>query len=133
MDSGTAAVPVQNGANLAKRGAVVVTLNYRLGIFGFYASPELSTESPEHVSGNQGILDQIAALRWIRTNIASFGGDPDRVTIMGNSAGGESVALLVASPLGERAVSARHRRERQRCDADQPRGRSPLRSEQSCR
>jgi para-nitrobenzyl esterase len=99
MEGGTAAVPVQNGANLAKRGAVVVTLNYRLGIFGFYASPELSAESPEHVSGNQGILDQIAALRWIRTNIASFGGDPDRVTIMGNSAGGESVALLVASPL----------------------------------
>jgi len=101
MESGTAAVPVQNGANLAKRGAVVVTLNYRLGIFGFYASPELSAESPEHVSGNQGILDQIAALRWIRSNIAVFGGDPDRVTIMGNSSGGESVALLVASPLAK--------------------------------
>jgi len=101
MDSGAAAVPVQNGANLAKRGAVVVTINYRLGIFGFYASPELSAESPEHVSGNQGILDQIAALRWVRTNIAAFGGDPDRVTIMGNSSGGESVALLVASPLAK--------------------------------
>ncbi len=101
MDSGAAAVPVQNGANLAKRGAVVVTVNYRLGIFGFYASPELSAESPEHVSGNQGVLDQIAALRWVRTNIAAFGGDPDRVTIMGNSSGGESVALLVASPLAK--------------------------------
>ena len=101
MDSGAAAVPVQNGANLAKRGAIVVTLNYRLGIFGFYASPELSAESPEHVSGNQGILDQIAALRWVRANIAAFGGDPDRVTIMGNSSGGESVALLVASPLAK--------------------------------
>ena len=101
MDSGTAAVPVQNGANLAKRGAIVVTLNYRLGIFGFFASPELTAESPVHVSGNQGILDQIAALKWIKNNIAAFGGDPDCVTIMGNSSGGESVALLVASPLAK--------------------------------
>jgi len=98
---GTAALPLHNGANLAKRGAVVVTLNYRLGIFGFFAHPELSAESPDHVSGNQGILDQIAALRWVKANIATFGGDPDRVTIMGNSAGGESVALLVASPLAK--------------------------------
>ena len=101
MDGGAAAVPVQNGANLARRGAIVVSLNYRLGILGFYASPELSAESPDHVSGNQGIRDQIAALHWIRTNIAAFGGDPDRVTIMGNSSGGESVALLVASPLAK--------------------------------
>lgn len=101
MESGTAAVPVQNGANLAKRGAIVVTLNYRLGIFGFYSSPELSAESPEHVSGNQGILDQIAALHWIQRNISAFGGDPSRVTIMGSSSGGESVALLVASPLAK--------------------------------
>ena len=110
MDSGAAAMPVQNGANLARRGAIVVTLSYRLGIFGFYASPELSAESPEHVSGNQGILDQIAALRWVRTNIAAFGGDPDRVTIMGESSGGESVAVLVASPLAkglfQRAIAA---------------------------
>jgi para-nitrobenzyl esterase len=98
---GTAAVPVHNGANLAKRGAIMVTLNYRLGIFGFFAHPELSAESPDHVSGNQGILDQIAALRWVKDNIAAFGGDPGRVTIMGNSAGGESVALLVASPLAK--------------------------------
>lgn len=101
MDSGTAALPVQNGANLARRGAIVVTLNYRLGIFGFFALPELSNESPGHVSGNQGILDQIAALRWVKNNIAAFGGDPDRVTIMGCSSGGESVALLVASPLSK--------------------------------
>lgn len=101
MDSGTAAVPVQNGANLARRGAIVVTINYRLGIFGFFADPELSSESPEHVSGNQGILDQIAALRWVKANIAAFGGDPDNVTIMGCSSGGESVALLVASPLAK--------------------------------
>ncbi|GJJ04421.1 hypothetical protein RugamoR64_49590 [Duganella rhizosphaerae] len=98
---GTAAQPLHNGANLAQRGAVVVTLNYRLGIFGFFAHPELSAESPDHVSGNQGILDQIAALRWVKNNIAAFGGDPDRVTIMGNSSGGESVAILVASPLAK--------------------------------
>jgi len=101
MDSGTAAVPVQDGANLAKRGAIVVTINYRLGIFGFFSHPELSAESPEHVSGNQGILDQIAALRWVQDNITTFGGDPNRVTIMGCSSGGESVALLVASPLAK--------------------------------
>jgi para-nitrobenzyl esterase len=98
---GTAAVPVQDGANLARRGAIVVTLNYRLGIFGFFAHPELSAESPTHSSGNQGILDQIAALRWVKNNIAAFGGDPQRVTIMGNSSGGESVALLVATPLAK--------------------------------
>ena len=101
MYGGTAAVPLLNGANLAKHGAVVVTLNYRLGIFGFFAHPELSAETPEGISGNQGILDQIAALRWVRANIAAFGGDRDRVTIMGNSSGGESVALLVASPLAK--------------------------------
>jgi para-nitrobenzyl esterase len=109
MDSGTAAVPVQNGANLSRRGAIVVTINYRLGIFGFFSHPELSAESPQHVSGNQGILDQIAALRWVKANIAAFGGDPDRVTIMGCSSGGESVAVLVASPqargLFQRAVA----------------------------
>ncbi len=101
LEGGSAAVPVFDGAHLARRGAIVVTLNYRLGIFGFYASPELSAESPGHVSGNQGILDQIAALRWVKTNIAAFGGDPDRVTIMGNSSGSESVAVLVASPLAK--------------------------------
>lgn len=101
MYGGTAAQPVQNGANLAKRGAIVVTLNYRLGVFGFFAHPELSREAPDHVSGNQGILDQIAALRWVKDNIATFGGDPRRVTIMGNSAGGESVGALVASPLAK--------------------------------
>lgn len=101
MYGGTAGVPVQDGANLARRGAVVVTLNYRLGIFGFFAHPELSAESPSHTSGNQGILDQIAALRWVKNNIAAFGGDPGRVTIMGNSSGGESVGLLVATPLAK--------------------------------
>lgn len=98
---GTAAQPIYNGSNLAKRGAIVVTLNYRLGIFGFFAHPELTAESPDRASGNQGILDQIAALRWVKSNIAAFGGDPDRVTLVGESAGSESVAILVASPLAK--------------------------------
>jgi para-nitrobenzyl esterase len=98
---GTAAQPGFNGANLAKRGAIVVTLNYRLGIFGFFSHPELAAESPDGISGNQGILDQIAALRWVKNNIAAFGGDADRVTIMGESAGAISVAILTASPLAK--------------------------------
>ncbi|HEY1149308.1 MAG TPA: carboxylesterase family protein, partial [Pseudoduganella sp.] len=98
---GTAAQPVYDGHNLAKRGAIVVTINYRLGLFGFFSHPELTAESPDKASGNQGIEDQIAALRWVKENIAAFGGDPARVTIMGESAGGESVAILVASPLAK--------------------------------
>jgi para-nitrobenzyl esterase len=100
-EGGAATVPVQNGANLAKRGAIVVTLNYRLGVFGFFSHPELSKESPRHVSGNQGILDQLAALQWVKANIGKFGGDPERVTIMGGSSGAESVAVLMSSPLGK--------------------------------
>ncbi len=106
---GTAAQPGYDGANLAGHGAVVVTVNYRLGIFGFFAHPDLSAESPHRASGNQGIEDQIAALHWVKKNIAAFGGDPGRVTIMGESAGGESVAILTASPLAkglfQRAIS----------------------------
>jgi para-nitrobenzyl esterase len=98
---GTGAQPGYDGSNLAKHGAIVVTINYRLGIFGFFAHPELTAESPDRASGNQGIQDQIAALRWVKDNIASFGGDPGRVTIVGESAGGESVAILVASPLAK--------------------------------
>lgn len=98
---GTGVQPLYDGARLTRRGVIVVTINYRLGIFGFLATPELSADSPDHASGNQGIEDQIAALKWVKANIAAFGGDPERVTIMGESAGANSVAVLVASPLGK--------------------------------
>jgi para-nitrobenzyl esterase len=87
------------GPTLAKTGVVVVSLNYRLGAFGFFASPALDGESGEHVSGNYGNLDQIAALKWVRQNVAAFGGDPERVTIAGQSSGSEDVCILMASPL----------------------------------
>jgi len=88
-----------DGTALARKGAVVVTVNYRLGPFGFFCHPALSSESPRGVSGNYGLLDQIAALRWVRANIAAFGGDPNRVTVFGESAGGYCVNLLRVSPL----------------------------------
>ena len=87
------------GAQLARMGVVVVTLNYRLGPLGFLVHPELDRESEHRTSGNYGLLDQIAALKWVRRNIAAFGGDPDRVTLFGQSAGSRSVGLLVLSPL----------------------------------
>ncbi|MDB4891210.1 MAG: Carboxylesterase type [Gemmatimonadetes bacterium] len=89
------------GAHLAQKGAVVVTLNYRLGVFGFFAHPALAAESPNASAGNYAILDQIAALKWVRDNIAQFGGDPSRVMIFGESAGGSSVGSLMASPLAK--------------------------------
>ncbi|SEO53605.1 para-nitrobenzyl esterase [Duganella sp. CF517] len=98
---GTAAQGGFDGANLAGHGAIVVTINYRLGIFGFFAHPDLSAESPHRASGNQGLLDQIAALRWVKDNIAAFGGDPERVAIAGESAGGTSVGAMVVSPLAK--------------------------------
>ena len=88
-----------DGAALARKGVVVVTINYRLGIFGFFAHPLLGSESAHGVSGNYGLLDQIAALTWVRNNISAFGGDPDCVTIFGESAGAMSVNLLRVSPL----------------------------------
>ena len=94
---GSGAQRLYDGARLAHRGVILVTLNYRLGIFGFFAHPELTAR--DHVTGNQGLLDQIAALRWIRRNIGAIGGDPGRITIMGESAGSESVAILISSPL----------------------------------
>jgi para-nitrobenzyl esterase len=90
-----------DGAALAKKGVVVVSVNYRLGVFGFLAHPELSQESPRHASGNYGLLDQLAALQWVQKNIEVFGGDRGNVTIFGESAGSWSVNLLVASPLGK--------------------------------
>jgi para-nitrobenzyl esterase len=88
-------------AVLAKEGAVVVTVNYRLGILGFLAHPALTKESPHNSSGNYGLLDQIEALRWVQRNIAAFSGDPNRVTIFGNSAGAVSVLYLLSSPLAQ--------------------------------
>ncbi len=87
------------GDSLAKKDVVVVSVNYRLNVFGFIALPELSAESPHHASGNYGLLDQIMALKWIKANIAKFGGDPTRVTIFGQSAGAADVERLLVSPL----------------------------------
>jgi carboxylesterase type B len=96
---GSAAYPLYDGAKLASHGVVVVGFNYRVGIFGFLAHPMLSAESPQHASGNYGLLDQIAALQWVRANIAVFGGDAERVTLFGESAGAVSIAVLMTSPL----------------------------------
>jgi len=96
---GSGSTPIYNGEKLAKKGVVLVTVNYRLGIFGFFAHPELTQESEHHSSGDYGILDEIAALQWVQKNIAAFGGDPKRVTIFGESAGSWAVNVLVASPL----------------------------------
>jgi para-nitrobenzyl esterase len=97
---GSAAVPVYDGEGLAKKGLVVVTINYRLGVFGFFTHPELTKESD--TSGNYGILDQLAALQWVHENIAAFGGDPALVTIAGQSAGAGDAHILVASPFAKR-------------------------------
>jgi para-nitrobenzyl esterase len=91
-------MPTYNGTTLAQRGVIVVTTNYRLGALGFLAHPRLDSESVHNASGNYGIMDQQAALRWVQKNIAAFGGDPTRVTIFGQSAGAESVLIHVASP-----------------------------------
>ena len=96
---GSSSEPFYESNRLAQKGVVVVALNYRLGLMGYFTHPELSAESPEGVSGNYGMLDQIEALRWVRDNIAAFGGDPENVTIFGESAGGESVVHLMSSPL----------------------------------
>jgi para-nitrobenzyl esterase len=99
FNEGSSSVAVYDGAPLAKKGVIVVSVNYRVGPLGFLAHPELSRESERRVSGNYGMLDQIAALQWVHKNIAAFGGDPSAVTIFGQSAGAISVTSLMRSPL----------------------------------
>jgi len=101
FSAGSGSVPIYEGAALARRGIIVVTINYRLGLYGFLAHPGLASENPDHATGNYGLFDQIAALRWVHDNIAAFGGDPARVTVAGQSAGAASVHDLIASPLAQ--------------------------------
>lgn len=96
--SGTSSFDMYDGTRLAQQGVIVVSINYRLGVLGFLAHPELSKESAQGISGNYGLMDQIAALRWIERNIAAFGGDPDNVTIAGESAGALSAMWLMTAP-----------------------------------
>lgn len=99
--NGSASSPLYAGDALARRGVIVVTANYRLGALGFLAHPALSRESPDKVSGNYGLLDQIAALNWVKRNIATFGGDPTNVTVFGQSSGSISISALTTSPLAK--------------------------------
>jgi para-nitrobenzyl esterase len=101
FQAGSTSEPRQDGERLAAKGVVVVSMSYRLGVFGFFAHPELSRESGHGASGNQGLLDQIAALQWVKKNISAFGGDPGKVTIFGESAGSFAVSALMASPLSQ--------------------------------
>jgi para-nitrobenzyl esterase len=101
FETGAGSMAVYDGANLASMGVVVVTINYRLGPLGFLAHPALSAESQDGGSGNYGLLDQVAALKWVQRNIAAFGGDPQRVTVFGESAGAISILDLLVSPLAE--------------------------------
>ena len=101
LTRGSGSTLTYDGEHLAQKGVIVVTINYRLGVFGFFAHPELTKESDRNASGNYGFLDQIAALDWVQHNIAAFGGDPKRVTIFGESAGSWAVNVLTASPLAK--------------------------------
>jgi para-nitrobenzyl esterase len=103
--AGDGSEPRYDGAEMAAKGIVTVTVNYRLGVFGFMAHPELTKESPHKASGNYALLDQAAALRWVQRNIAAFGGDPRRVTIAGESAGSVSVSAQMASPLSKNLIA----------------------------
>jgi para-nitrobenzyl esterase len=98
---GSSSLPYYDGEALAKKGVVVVSFNYRVGVFGFLAHPDLIAESPHHAAGDYGLLDMVGALGWVRDNIAAFGGDPQRVTIFGESAGSLAVSYLMASPLAK--------------------------------
>ena len=103
--AGDGSEPRYDGESMAKRGIVVVTTSYRLGVFGFFSHPELTAESPHHASGNYTLMDQAAALHWVRDNIARFGGDPKRVTIAGESAGSFAVSAQMASPLARDLIA----------------------------
>ena len=103
--AGDGSEPRYEGASMARKGIVALTVNYRLDVFGFFAHPELSRSSPNHASGNYGLLDQTAALRWVQQNIAGFGGDPKRVTIAGESAGSVSVSAQMCSPLSKNLIA----------------------------
>ncbi len=95
----------QNGEFLAHRDVIVVSMNYRMGIFGFFSHPALTAESPHHASGNYGLLDQAAAIAWVKENISKFGGDPSNITLFGESAGSFSVASQIASPLSKNSIA----------------------------
>jgi len=115
--AGATSEPRQDGENLAHKGVVVVSMNYRLNVFGFFSHAELAQESGHDSAGNYGLLDQVAALQWVRKNIARFGGDPAKVTIFGESAGSFSVSALMASPLiGSELDLSRPREEGRKVD-----------------
>jgi para-nitrobenzyl esterase len=103
--AGDGSEPRYDGESMARKGMVAVTVNYRLGVFGFFAHPELTQESPHHASGNYGLLDQAAALKWVQKNIRAFGGNPKHVTIAGESAGSISVSAQMASPLARKLIA----------------------------
>jgi para-nitrobenzyl esterase len=105
FQAGTTSEPRQNGEALAHKGVIVVSMNYRMGMFGFFASHDLAEESPHHAAGNYGLLDQLAALEWVQRNIAAFGGDPGNVTIFGESAGSFSVNAQMASTLSRSLIA----------------------------
>jgi para-nitrobenzyl esterase len=104
--AGATSEPRQDGEHLARKGVVIVSMNYRLGILGFFSHPGLTAESAHHASGNYGLMDQAAALKWVKENIAEFGGDPNNVTIFGESAGSFAVSALMASPLSKGLMHA---------------------------
>ena len=103
--AGDGSEPRYDGESMAAKGIVALTVNYRLGVFGFMAHPELTRESPHHASGDYGLLDQAAAIQWVKENIAAFGGDPKKITIAGESAGSTSVSALMASPLSRDLIA----------------------------
>ncbi|MFL6415812.1 MAG: carboxylesterase/lipase family protein [Bryobacteraceae bacterium] len=102
--AGASSEPRQDGSKLAEKGVVVVSMNYRLGVFGFFAHPDLRKESSQHSSGNYGLMDQASAIDWVHKNVAAFGGDPNNVTIFGESAGSISVSAQMASPLSKNLI-----------------------------